>query len=274
MDRRTETPDVAALLAELDQLRRELANTGDMARAPGDSVRLVARLIPSLNGTEGQHLLETLREQGWFTLELGPEYTALQTLCSLADSLPGETCYLTRAFRPDLFALQMREEMSRALRHNADLALIVFAGATPLDEHGLVTLAEAARHEMGGGETLARLDAEHLAIIAPGARQLKARALAERILDHFAASLQLATAGPPACTAARAGIACFSPDGTVADPVKMTEKLREQAFSALESAPPNQARLFQRDTRPMSEKSVLVQAGEKQFLFFGSMEQS
>ncbi len=162
----------------------------------------------------------------------------------------------------------------RAARHNGDLALIILTGAGQLDEQGLLVLAESARMEMSGGETLARLDEEHLAIIAPGARQLKARALAERILDHFAATLPLSPATPPPASVARAGIACYSPDGAYADPVKIADKLREQALSALEQAPPNQARLFQHDTRPMSEKSVLVQAGEKQFLFFGSMEQS
>lgn len=182
-------------------------------------------------------------------------------------------CPLTQAMRPRAFARKLREEAERASRHNADLALVMLAGAGSMDEESLIVLAQAAQLEMGGGETLARLDADRLAVIVPGARQLKARALAERILDHFAAALPLSPT-PPSCPAARAGIACFSPDGTLTEATKIADMLREQALAALETAPANQARVHQRDTRPMAERSVLVQAGEKQFLFFGSMEQS
>ena len=276
MDRKAETPDVSALLAELERLRKEvLASDDNSERLPGEDMRLLARMVSGLDEERCERLLGAARERGWFALPLSAEeYPSLYSLCSLADSLPGDTCRLTHAMRPGPFTRQLHEEAMRAARHGGDLALIILAGAGQLDKQGMLVLAEAARLELGGGETLAALDDDHFAVIAPGARQLKARALAERILDHFAATLPLSPLTPPPVAVARAGIACFSPDGAYAEPAKIAEKLREQALSALAEAPPNQARLFQRDTRPMSEKSVLVQAGEKQFLFFGSMEQS
>jgi hypothetical protein len=238
-------------------------------------MRLISRLVPRLNSEQYERLLDAVRDQGWFFLSLPPDgYPNLHALLQLVDSLPDDSSWpLTPALPPRSFARKLREEAERACRHNTELALIVLSGAGAMDGQSLLMLAEAAQLEMVGGETLARLDPTRLAVIAPGTRQLKARALAERILDRFAAS---PSAGPEplSCQAARAGIACFSPDETQTDAAKVADDLREHSLAALETAPANQARLHQRDTRPLSERSVLVQAGEKQFLFFGSMEQS
>ena len=264
---------MTALLGELDRLRYAVAALFPPGAASGDALRLVARLVPGLNNEQCERLLDATFGQGWFALSLAPaDYPNLHALRDILDN-PDDTCLPVQAMRPRSFIRKLREEAERAGRHHADLALIILSGAGPLDEQSLLVLAEAAQLQMGGGDTLIRLDADHLAVIVPSARQLKARALAERILDHFAAALPLSSALPP-CPAARAGIACFSPDANLTDAAAIAAALHEQALAALETAPANQARVHQRDTRPMSERSVLVQAGEKQFLFFGSMEQS
>ncbi|MDR2727073.1 MAG: GGDEF domain-containing protein [Deltaproteobacteria bacterium] len=274
MDNTIETTDLATLLAELDRLRHTIATALPSSPSPGEDLRLIARLTPGLDSEQYERLLAAVRDQGWFFLSLPPSgYPNLHALLQFVDSLPDDSCPLTQALSPRSFARKLHEEAERAHRHNADLALIVLSGAGPMDGQSLLVLAEAARLEMGGGDALALLDQDHLAIIAPTARQLKARALAERILDRFTASVPLSPE-PSSCQAARAGIACFSPDEAPTDATQIAETLREHSLAALETAPANQARIHQRDTRPMSERSVLVQAGEKQFLFFGNMEHS
>lgn len=276
MDNTTETPDIAALLAELDRLRHDVtAVVSPDNGGCGEEMRLVARVVSGLDEAQYARLLDATRESGWFALPLAShEYPTLHGLWRLMDALPGDVCQLTHALRPHAFMHRLCDEANRAVRHRAELALVLLASAGQTDDQTLLALSEAARLEMGGGETLARIDAEHLAVIVPSGRQLKVRSLAERILDHFAAALPLGPASPPVCPAARAGIACFSPDDHMTDALKIADMLHEQALAALKTAPPNQARMHQRDTRPMAERSVLVQAGEKQFLFFGSMEQS
>ena len=272
MDNKTETTDLTALLAELDRLRREITAILPSSPVFGEDLRLIARLTPGLGSEQYELLKDAIRDQGWFFLSLpAAGYPNLHTLMQFVDSLPDDSS-LTPVLTPRSFTRKLCEEAERAHRHKADLALVVLSGIGPMDGQSLLVLAEAARLEIGGGDTLARLNQDHLAIIAPNARQLKARALAERILDRFAASL-LPGAESLSCQAARAGIACFSPDETLTDAAQIAETLREHALAALETAPANQARIRQRDTRPMSERTVLVQAGEKQFLFFGNMEQ-
>ena len=278
MSNTTEPTDLATLLAELDLLRSAITTAVQSSNVPGpvpgEDLRLIARLAPGMSDEQYEHLLDAVRDQGWFFLSLpAAGYPNLHAMLQLVDSRPDDSCQLTQALTPHFFVRKLREEAERAIRHNAELALIMLAGIGPMDEQSLVVLAEAARLEMGGGETLAKLDQNHLAVIVPNGRQLKARSLAERILDRFSASLPLGIK-PPSCQAARAGIACFSPDETLTDAVQIADTLREHSLAALETAPANQARVHQRDTRPMSERSVLVQAGEKQFLFFGNMEQT
>jgi len=274
MDNTTEATDLAALLAEMDSLRHAVTAALPSSPPADESLRLIARLAPGLSSEQYDRLLGAVRDQGWFFLSLpSAGYPSLHALLQLVDSLPDDSCPLTQALTPRSFARKLREEAERAVRHNADLALIVLAGAGPMDARSLLALAEAAQLEMSGGDTLARIEQDRLAVIAPNARQLKVRALAERILDRFAASLPPGP-GPLSCQAARAGIACFSPDENLTDTAKIADALRENSLAALETAPANQARVHQRDTRPMAERSVLVQAGEKQFLFFGNTEQS
>jgi GGDEF domain-containing protein len=279
----------------MDRLRRELA--GRVLTAPGlapasgaspeEELRLVARLVSGLTRTQYEQVLDSTRDRGWFSLLLRlDEYPGLNGLFQLAASLTVDVCPLTGALDSAAFARHLREELERAVRHHEDLAVIALAialapsgrqdGDAPpqaADDDAMLTLARAAGLEMGGGETLGHLDKDHLAIIAPGARQLKVRSLAERILDQFAAALPFHSPDSPA-RAARAGIACFNPDDPQTDPAKIADALRTQAIAALNTAPANQARMFQRDTRSMAERTVLVQTGEKHFLFFGDMEQS
>jgi GGDEF domain-containing protein len=288
-------PDVTVLLAEMDRLRRDLAGRGPVPRgippasgaSPEEELRLVARFVSGLTLAQYEQVLDATRDRGWFSLLLRlDEYPGLNGLFQLAASLTVDVCPLTGALGSAAFARHLREELERAVRHHEDMAVIALdialapsapqnEGAPPeaADAAAMLALARAAGLEMGGGETLGHLDKDHMAIIAPGARQLKVRSLAERILDQFAAALPFNSPDFPA-RAARAGIACFNPGDPQTDPAKLADALRTQAIAALKTAPANQARMFQRDTRSMAERTVLVQTGEKHFLFFGDMEQS
>jgi GGDEF domain-containing protein len=292
MDNNTQPSDIAALLTEMDRLRRSLAGResfGPVAHAalPEEELRLVARFVSGLTRGQYEQMIDATRDRGWFSIPLRPdEYPGMNSLFQLANSLNGDICPITGALSSAAFGRHLREKLRRAVRHHEDLAMIALdialapsgqSGRTPgpetADDVAMLALAQAAGLEMGGGETLGHLDRDHLAIMAPGARQLKVRSLAERVLDQFAAA-QPFTAPESSIRAARAGIACFNPDDPQTDPAKIADSLRTQAIAALETAPPNQARVFQRDTRSMAERTVLVQTGEKHFLFFGDMEQS
>ncbi len=106
MDKKTDTPDISALLAELDRLRQEVLAAGGVADDfPAGDMRLLARLVPGLDAARCERLLGAARERGWFALPLSPDdFPNLYALCSLADSLPGDTCFLTHALRPGPFA--------------------------------------------------------------------------------------------------------------------------------------------------------------------------
>ncbi len=126
-------------------------------------------------------------------------------------------------------------------------------------------LASALRTHARGCDVPARLSEERLGLLMPGAGALRARAFAERLIGVFTETLHRHSAGRPAASTLRAGIAYHDPQAP-----EGAQELMEQALKALDAAQPGGTRTFRKAGGAVVERRTQVQACEKQFLFFGS----
>ncbi len=215
---------------------------------------IIVNIVPRLAMHDWDKLSDALNKLGWTSF-------AMDFACAL------ELNNFLHSVSP-LFLHKLSEEGERARRHGSDLALIIIGGVEPLTDDMFEMLQSAARLELAGGDAMAKFGENKIIIVSPTAKQMRARSLSERILDRYNAAVAVQIGEPMLC---KAGISNFS-----ANPAQTTTKALnialEQVVQVFEEAQMNQAKVYQTDKRPVSERSVLVETNEKSFLFFGSTE--
>ncbi len=157
------------------------------------------------------------------------------------------------------FLRQLKQEISRARRGDAPLALVRFAMVNALNLEKATRILYAALDKHGEDcDTLGILDTKNFALILPGARCFKAQSIVEDILDECQHNTLALSAG----IAVHTGNECN------------VQKFLEHAATALEQALTQKAALsmYKKPHESLEAKRTLVLGHEKRFLF-GSIDE-
>ncbi len=217
---------------------------------------VVAKLVSHLNKKAWNELCALTRPTSYdfFSAECFEQKGAVHL--SLLKEVSPSPEWMHHLFLSASFLQQLKEEVSRAKRGGAPLALVRFA----IEQHNSFTFEHITRilydviEKCGDDcDTLSILDTKNFALILPGAKSFKALSIVEDILDECRHNALSLCAGIAAHTGAECNIQNFL----------------EHAATALEQALTQKVALFihRKPHESLEAKRTLVQGHEKRFLF-------
>jgi hypothetical protein len=178
---------------------------------------------------------------------------------------PQDICEQVKALWEAPFFRRLEDELERALRQHADLAFLILEpfSHSKTQTDPILALAELVAHIrplLDGGETLGRVGAERLGLIAPNAGRIKARAIAARLTEHRQNDESFSMRVGFSCISALSGQDHGDAQSMLLELYKHALVMLLRVEDANSDAPVDQADVA---------RHFLVEPDEKKFLFFG-----
>lgn len=268
------------LLAELETLRALLDGNGCPGEQGADMLG-VLRLCPGLSMERWPELAASHGLRDWLAVPLaGAEFTFLARLQQVLTELAFQTEHdtLTGLYNRRAFDALLAREAERARRSGAPLSLALFdldnfkavndTHGHPCGDAVLATLGRVLLGSTRSYDVVARLGGEEFALVMPETGLVKARAIAERILDALRATPMACAGVAPFRVTCSVGLACAKghDDAPAPDLYALADKALYQAKAQgkdrVVAAPLADIRTPRRES--------LVVSSEKKFLFTGS----
>jgi diguanylate cyclase (GGDEF)-like protein len=271
-----------AVLAELETLRRLLADVAKNPETAGEVGVVILRLFPELDLARWEELCRSKDLREWLALPLAAN--PLPTLTHIQETLRelvflSEHDPLTKVHNRGAFDRILNAELIRAARSGQSLALVLFdlddfknindTHGHPCGDRVLQCIGGLLLSEKRPYDSAARVGGEEFALILPGLGLVRSQAVVERILAAVR-SLSIACDGvdTPLHLTVSAGLACTK--GKRAIGPEMLYSLADKALYQAKAT--GKDRLVAAPIVDLAgpPEASLVRADEKRFLFTGT----
>ncbi len=246
--------------------------------SPHNALVSITRFFPGLTLEEWGPLAGAYGLQDWLALALdAPSYRnvwhlqqALELLAHQTEHDPLTGLVNRRGFQRKLDIELERVERSKGVVSIVSIDLDDFKRVNdtyghPCGDTVLCGLAETLMKTKRTYDVAARIGGEEFCLLLPGASPLKAKAMAERVLDSFSAHAFCCGQHSPFWCTFSAGVAGmqgkhpFSPDQLMA--------LADQALYEAKTHGKNCVHIARQQAEKKYDRSTMVHSSEKQFLF-------
>jgi len=273
----------AALLEELERLRKVLSNDGHGPSCGKDSDSLLAllRICPQVSPDEWPDLAERFGLRDWLAVPLSrQEFPFLSQLQKTLEDLSFQTDHdpLTGLHNRRSFDRVLDHETQRAIRSGAALSLAMVdidnfkvvndTYGHPCGDKALVSLAGVLISDLRRYDMASRLGGEEFAVILPGAGVLKAESIMQRVVAAVRRLEILCPANETFGFTCSVGLASFKAATRGAEAPDLVAEADKALYEAKASGKDQVVTIALTGLEP-SAKGTVVDSDEKRFLFTG-----
>ncbi len=271
----------AALLRELESLRKALRENGCGSSDDPDSVLALLRLCPHVSHEQWPELAERHGLRDWLAVPLSRrEFPFLAQLQQTLEDLAYQTDHdpLTGLHNRRSFERLLDHETQRAMRTSSALSLAMVdidhfkrvndTYGHPCGDRALVELAGVLASGVRRYDAAARLGGEEFAVLLPGAGVLKAESIMQRIVHAVREMVVECPGFEPFSFTCSVGLASFKAATRAAELPDLVAVADKALYDAKASGKDQVVTTALTGMEPAT-KGTVVDSDEKRFLFTG-----